>query len=90
MPESHTSPVHDKMHDPEPHPHAPHTKRVARWYHGGIGSAMAACCTHPLDLLKVMFLCANIGFSVMCSIFVMKFVGSKHEVHVNMKCEIVF
>lgn len=25
----------------------------ARWYHGGIASAMAACCTHPLDLIKV-------------------------------------
>lgn len=24
-----------------------------RWYLGGIASAMAACCTHPLDLLKV-------------------------------------
>ena len=28
-------------------------KRVARWYFGGLGSAGAACCTHPLDLLKV-------------------------------------
>ncbi|GFO04225.1 mitochondrial dicarboxylate carrier [Plakobranchus ocellatus] len=28
-------------------------KRVGRWYFGGIASAMAACCTHPLDLLKV-------------------------------------
>ena len=27
--------------------------RVGRWYFGGIASAMAACCTHPLDLLKV-------------------------------------
>ncbi|XP_050299148.1 mitochondrial dicarboxylate carrier [Anthonomus grandis grandis] len=26
---------------------------VPRWYFGGIASAMAACCTHPLDLLKV-------------------------------------
>lgn len=25
-----------------------------RWYLGGIASAMAACCTHPLDLLKVL------------------------------------
>lgn len=25
----------------------------ARWYHGGLASAMASCCTHPLDLLKV-------------------------------------
>jgi len=28
-------------------------KRLARWYFGGLGSAGAACCTHPLDLLKV-------------------------------------
>ena len=26
---------------------------VARWYFGGFASAGAACCTHPLDLLKV-------------------------------------
>lgn len=25
-----------------------------KWYLGGIASAMAACCTHPLDLLKVL------------------------------------
>jgi len=29
------------------------TKRLGRWYFGGIASAGAACCTHPLDLLKV-------------------------------------
>lgn len=37
-------------------PDAAHVKpiqKVARWYHGGLASAMAACCTHPLDLLKV-------------------------------------
>ncbi|XP_075230598.1 dicarboxylate carrier 1 isoform X2 [Lycorma delicatula] len=28
-------------------------KRVSRWYFGGLASAGAACCTHPLDLLKV-------------------------------------
>ncbi|MFT7802570.1 mitochondrial dicarboxylate carrier-like [Arapaima gigas] len=28
-------------------------KRVSRWYFGGIASCGAACCTHPLDLLKV-------------------------------------
>nr|CAD7393367.1 unnamed protein product [Timema cristinae] len=28
-------------------------KRLSRWYFGGLGSAGAACCTHPLDLLKV-------------------------------------
>jgi len=32
------------------------TKIVARWYFGGLGSAGAACCTHPLDLLKVLLL----------------------------------
>lgn len=30
------------------------TKRVGRWYFGGVASAMAACVTHPLDLLKVI------------------------------------
>ena len=29
------------------------TKRVAAWHHGGLASASAAMCTHPLDLLKV-------------------------------------
>lgn len=29
------------------------TKRISRWYFGGVASAGAACCTHPLDLLKV-------------------------------------
>lgn len=29
------------------------TKRVGKWYFGGVASAMAASCTHPLDLLKV-------------------------------------
>lgn len=29
------------------------SKRVGRWYFGGMASACAACCTHPLDLLKV-------------------------------------
>lgn len=29
------------------------TKRIGHWYFGGVASAMAACCTHPLDLLKV-------------------------------------
>jgi len=32
----------------------PKTKMAARWYFGGLGSAGAACCTHPLDLLKVI------------------------------------
>jgi len=26
---------------------------MARWYFGGLASAGAACCTHPLDLIKV-------------------------------------
>lgn len=30
-----------------------YTKRKSVWYHGGVASAAAACCTHPLDLLKV-------------------------------------
>lgn len=29
-------------------------QRVSRWYFGGLASAGAACCTHPLDLLKVL------------------------------------
>ncbi|XP_030646653.1 mitochondrial dicarboxylate carrier [Chanos chanos] len=29
-------------------------KRISRWYFGGIASSGAACCTHPLDLLKVL------------------------------------
>ncbi|KAK4337180.1 hypothetical protein RND71_044006 [Anisodus tanguticus] len=32
----------------------PELKRVAYWYFGGLASAGAACCTHPLDLLKVL------------------------------------
>ncbi|XP_056128033.1 mitochondrial dicarboxylate carrier [Rhinichthys klamathensis goyatoka] len=28
-------------------------KRMSRWYFGGIASCGAACCTHPLDLIKV-------------------------------------
>uniref|UniRef100_A0A6P7GB63 Mitochondrial dicarboxylate carrier-like n=1 Tax=Diabrotica virgifera virgifera TaxID=50390 RepID=A0A6P7GB63_DIAVI len=27
--------------------------KLARWYFGGLASAGAACCTHPLDLIKV-------------------------------------
>uniref|UniRef100_A0AAR2IKU8 Uncharacterized protein n=1 Tax=Pygocentrus nattereri TaxID=42514 RepID=A0AAR2IKU8_PYGNA len=27
--------------------------RVSRWYFGGLASCAAACCTHPLDLIKV-------------------------------------
>lgn len=32
---------------------ADQTKKLSRWYFGGISSAGAACVTHPLDLLKV-------------------------------------
>ncbi|KAI6221831.1 hypothetical protein M3Y99_01535100 [Aphelenchoides fujianensis] len=28
-------------------------ERVGRWYFGGVAGACAACCTHPLDLIKV-------------------------------------
>jgi len=28
-------------------------KKMGRWYFGGLASAGAACCTHPLDLIKV-------------------------------------
>ncbi|KAL3311641.1 hypothetical protein Ciccas_009775 [Cichlidogyrus casuarinus] len=28
-------------------------KKIGRWYFGGVASAMAASCTHPLDLIKV-------------------------------------
>ncbi|XP_063603637.1 mitochondrial dicarboxylate carrier-like [Penaeus indicus] len=28
-------------------------QRLAKWYFGGLASCGAACCTHPLDLLKV-------------------------------------
>lgn len=34
-------------------PESSEKKRVGRWYFGGFASAGAACCTHPLDLLKV-------------------------------------
>jgi hypothetical protein len=27
--------------------------RYERWYFGGLGGVFAACCTHPLDTLKV-------------------------------------
>lgn len=31
------------------------SKKLSRWYFGGVSSAAAACVTHPLDLLKVLF-----------------------------------
>jgi len=36
-------------------------RRVGRWYFGGLASAGAACCTHPLDLLKVHLQTAAAG-----------------------------
>lgn len=30
------------------------TAKKHRWYLGGFASALAACVTHPLDLLKVL------------------------------------
>ncbi|CAG0920155.1 unnamed protein product [Notodromas monacha] len=36
-----------------PAPVLPTRRRVAKWYFGGLASAGAACCTHPLDLIKV-------------------------------------
>ena len=33
--------------------HPKETHRLPKWYFGGCASAMAACLTHPLDLLKV-------------------------------------
>ena len=34
-------------------PSPPTHKLVSRWYFGGIAASGAACCTHPLDLIKV-------------------------------------
>jgi len=57
------------------------TKRVAAWYHGGVASACAAMCTHPLDLLKVHLQTqqqGNLGLVGELSIIVFHFVGSAH------------
>lgn len=35
---------------------ADNSKKLSRWYFGGISSAAAACVTHPLDLLKVSYM----------------------------------
>lgn len=37
-------------------------KRLSRWYFGGLSSAGAACCTHPLDLLKVTYLSTFVNY----------------------------
>ena len=36
------------------------SKKIGKWYFGGLASAGAACCTHPLDLLKVHLQTAGI------------------------------
>lgn len=36
-------------------------ERLSRWYFGGLGSAGAACMTHPLDLIKVQLQTAQEG-----------------------------
>jgi len=38
------------------------SKKLSRWYFGGISSAAAACVTHPLDLLKVLFILISVLF----------------------------
>lgn len=49
-------------------------KKLARWYFGGLGSAGAACCTHPLDLLKVKKFIFNNAFgSLLCVHFFSRF-----------------
>ena len=54
MPESHSAVItHPAQHDEQPLCPVTKTKKVAKWYHGGVASAMAATCTHPLDTLKV-------------------------------------
>ena len=45
---------HSRHRDPEMADDSkPKTKMVGKWYFGGMASSCAACCTHPLDLLKV-------------------------------------
>lgn len=34
---------------------------MARWYFGGLAGSLAACCTHPLDLLKVHLQTESVG-----------------------------
>lgn len=48
-----------------PPPKVDKTKRIGRWYFGGLASAGAACCTHPLDLLKVehSVVCHDINYN---------------------------
>jgi len=41
------------------------TKKVAYWYFGGLASAGAACCTHPLDLIKVALQTQQGNMSIM-------------------------
>ena len=44
------------------------TAKKHRWYLGGIASAMAASCTHPLDLLKVSLKAFLRKFSKKCKV----------------------
>ncbi|CAN7949641.1 unnamed protein product, partial [Ixodes pacificus] len=39
----------------------PQQVRLARWYFGGLAGSMAACVTHPLDLLKVHLQTQSVG-----------------------------
>lgn len=41
-------------------------KRMSRWYFGGLASCGAACCTHPLDLLKVSGVRGTVTFRRVC------------------------
>lgn len=60
MPETSVHPHHGEAVAVYPERDARHREQrakpvtvVHRWYLGGIASAAAAACTHPLDLLKV-------------------------------------
>lgn len=57
--------------------------RLARWYFGGLAGSLAACCTHPLDLLKVglLLLVPSIPFASTCPFFFYswRYSGEQHE-----------
>lgn len=40
---------------------------MSRWYFGGVSSSVAACLTHPLDLIKVKDK-TNRSFNVMTTV----------------------
>lgn len=46
--------------------------RISKWYFGGLASAGAACCTHPLDLIKVHFQTASAASSGLNNATVMR------------------